>query len=147
MKTATASELSTIAYLKLKMFEEVGMQHALMDGFMEEVIQSYGELYNSGTARHFIIECEGEIVACAGAFVKDDIPYCFYRERKYGFIGDVYVSPDHRRKGYARRLTLAALDWFREQDIKTVRLLASHNARNLYESLGFKATDQMTVTL
>ena len=96
---------------------------------------------------YFVIESVGQIVACAGAFVKDDIPYCFYRERKYGFIGDVYVSPEHRGKGHARALTQAVLDWFRQQDIKTVRLLASHDARSLYESLGFEATDQMTVTL
>lgn len=147
MRIATVSELPTIAHLKLEMFGEVGMQHILMDGFIDEVIHSYGQMYNLGTARHFVIESEGEIVACAGGFVKDDIPYCFYRERKYGFIGDVYVSPAHRRKGHARRLTQVVLDWFQEQDIKTVRLLASHDARSLYESLGFEATDQMTVTL
>ena len=147
MRIATVSELPTIAHLKLKMFREVEMQHILMDGFINEVIRTYGQMYNSGTARQFVIESEGKIVACAGGFVKADVPYCFYRERKYGFIGDVYVSPEHRRKGHARRLTQGVVDWFREQDIKTVRLLASHDDRNLYESLGFKATDQMTVTL
>lgn len=147
MRIATVSELPMIADLKLKMFQEVGMAGILMDGFIDEVIRCYGKMYRSGTARHFVIESEGQLMACAGAFIKADIPYCFYRDRKYGFIGDVYVSAEHRRKGYARALTQAVLDWFREQDIKTVRLLASHDARNLYESLGFESTDQMTMIL
>lgn len=147
MRTATVSELGTIAKMKFKMFQEVGVDELLMNDFIDEVIQYYEQMYEAGTARHFVIESEGQIVACAGAFVKDDIPYCFYRERKYGFIGDVFVTPEQRRKGHARALTQAILDWFRQREIKTVRLLASHGARNLYESLGFQATDQMTVTL
>lgn len=147
MRVATVSELPKIADLKLKMFQEVGMEQILMDGFIDEVIHRYGHMYELGTACHFVIESQGQIVACAGAFIKEDIPYCFYRERKYGFIGDVYVSPEHRRKGYARSLTKAVLDWFDEREIKTVRLLASHDARSLYESFGFEATDQMSLTI
>lgn len=100
MRIATVSELPEIADLKLKMFQEVGMEQILMDGFIDEVINRYGQMYESRTACHFVIESHGQIVACAGAFIKDDMPYCFYREqKKYAFIGDVYVCPDHRRKG------------------------------------------------
>ncbi|WP_412677295.1 GNAT family N-acetyltransferase [Bacillus smithii] len=62
------------------------------------------------------------------------MPYCFFKERKYGFIGDVYVEPDFRKKGYARILTDSVIKWLTEQEIKTIRLLASDNARKLYES-------------
>lgn len=147
MRIAAPSDIPTIAELKLKMFQEVGLEQILMDGFVDEVISCYEQMYAAGTARHFVIEFGGQIVACAGVFIKDDIPYNFHRERKYGFLGDVYVDPDHRRKGFARALTEAALDLFREQGIITVRLLASCNARSLYEFFGFEATDQMTLRL
>ncbi|AKP47258.1 hypothetical protein BSM4216_2004 [Bacillus smithii] len=37
------------------------------------------------------------------------------------------------------------IKWLTEQEIKTIRLLASDNARKLYESLGFKGTDEMVL--
>ncbi|MOA66485.1 hypothetical protein D3C78_1932620 [compost metagenome] len=55
--------------------------------------------------KHFVIEMDNEIVGVTGAFIKDEIPYCFYKTPFYGFIGDVYVKEDQRRKGYAKRLT------------------------------------------
>lgn len=121
------------------------MEHILLDGFIQEVEKTYKELYKSGKAKHFIIKNDNKVIACAGAFIKEDIPYCFFKERKYGFIGDVYVEPDFRKKGYARILTNSVIKWLTEQEIKTIRLLASDNARKLYESLGFKGTDEMVL--
>jgi GNAT superfamily N-acetyltransferase len=146
-RPSNEDEIPTIAELKLKMFEEVGMSHLLMSNFIEEVISIYSTLYINGKAQHFVIEENKQIVACAGAFIKEDIPYSFYNERKYGFVGDVYVEPKFRKLGYAKSLTNAVLNWFTEQDIRTVRLLASHNARHLYESIGFKATDEMVLCI
>lgn len=147
LRFSSTVDIPQIAIMKHKMFAEVGMEDILMDGFIGEVIRVYSQMYENHIAQHFIIEEENEIVACAGAFIKDDIPYCFYKERRYGFIGDVYVNPEHRRQGHARKLTLAVLEWFVEQRIKTVRLLASHDARRLYQYLGFDATDQMVMSI
>ncbi|MDQ0887862.1 GNAT superfamily N-acetyltransferase [Paenibacillus sp. V4I9] len=146
-RPSNEDEIPTIAELKLKMFEEVGMSHLLISNFIEEVISIYSTLYINGKAQHFVIEENKHVVACAGAFIKEDIPYSFYNERKYGFVGDVYVEPKFRKLGYAKLLTNAVLNWFTEQDIRTVRLLASHNARHLYESIGFKATDEMVLRI
>ncbi|BBH20593.1 hypothetical protein Back11_19380 [Paenibacillus baekrokdamisoli] len=44
------------------------------------------------------------------------MPYCFYKDCKYGFVG--------------------------EQEIRTVRLLACHNAHHLYQSIGFNGMDE-----
>lgn len=125
------------------MFQEVGMEEILKADFVQEVERTYKNLYQKEKARHFVIEHDNEIIACAGAFIKEDIPYCFYKENQYGFIGDVYVEQPFRQQGYARKLTNEVLDWFFEKEIKTIRLLASDNAKKLYESVGFKGTDQM----
>jgi ribosomal protein S18 acetylase RimI-like enzyme len=125
------------------MFKEVGMEHMLREDFIHVVENTYKELYESGKAKHFVIEHDNKIIACAGAFIKEDIPYCFYKEAQYGFIGDVYVDPQFRKQGYARELTNEVLNWFSNKEINTIRLLASDNARKLYQSIGFKGTDQM----
>lgn len=51
------------------------------------------------------------MIACAGGFIKNNIPYCFFKEHQYGFIEDVYVEPDKRRNGYAKELTIEVLNW------------------------------------
>lgn len=143
IRAATLLEISTITLLKYKMFKEVGMEHLLRSDFIQVVETTYKELYETEKAIHFVIEQENDIVACAGAFIKEDIPYCFYKETQYGFIGDVYVEPLFRNQGYAKMLTNEVLNWFSKKEINTVRLLASDNARNLYKSIGFKETDMM----
>lgn len=144
IRLANKPDISKLAVLKLKMFQEVNLEYLLLENFIEEVEKSYCELYEVGKALHFVItDDHDEIVACAGGFIKDEIPYCFYKERCYGFIGDVYVEKAFRRKGYAKKLTNEVLDWFSKKEISTIRLLASSNARKLYESLGFEGTDEM----
>lgn len=146
IKVAEIDDIPAITLLKLKMFKEVKMEHILRSDFIQEVEKTYKEMYESGKAKHFIIENDNKVIACAGGFIKEDIPYCFFKEREYGFIGDVYVEPDFRKKGYARKLTNSVIKWLLTQkEVKTIRLLASHNARKLYESLGFKGTDEMVL--
>ncbi|TDQ41457.1 GNAT family N-acetyltransferase [Aureibacillus halotolerans] len=143
IRVATLSDLSAITVLKLKMFKEVGKEHMLRDDFLQVVENTYKELYDAGRATHFVIEQEHTIVACAGAFIKEDIPYCFYKEAQYGFIGDVYVEHEFRNQGYARMLTNEVIAWLSLKEINTVRLLASDQAKMLYKSIGFKETDEM----
>lgn len=143
IEEARVEDIPTIVTMKKRMFTEVNMQHHLHENFMNKVNATYRELYATEKAVHFIIKENKEVVACAGGFIKEDIPYCFYQEEKYGFIGDVYVHPDYRNRGYARLLTSSVMNWFAQKDIHTIRLLASSGARHLYESLGFKSTDEM----
>ncbi|UGB28799.1 GNAT family N-acetyltransferase [Metabacillus sp. B2-18] len=143
IRIATFTDISSITNLKQKMFKEVGMEDLLRDDFVQVVDKIYEELYVLEKAIHFVVERNNEIIACAGAFIKEDIPYCFYKENQYGFIGDVYVDPKFRNQGYARKLTNEVLEWFSKREIHTIRLLASDNARKLYKTLGFTETDQM----
>ncbi|MFV2050719.1 GNAT family N-acetyltransferase [Metabacillus litoralis] len=143
IRAATFTDIPSITLLKQKMFKEVGMEDLLKANFVQVVEKTYKDLYILDKAIHFVIEQNNEIIACAGAFIKEDIPYCFYKEDQYGFIGDVYVDPEFRNQGYASKLTDEVLKWFSKREIHTIRLLASDNARKLYKTLGFTETDQM----
>ncbi|WP_058308212.1 GNAT family N-acetyltransferase [Gracilibacillus massiliensis] len=77
--------------------------------------------------------------------IKEDIPYCFYKDPQYGFIGDIFVEATYRRNGYGRLLTNCAIDWLLKMEMKTIRLLASENAKKLYQELGFQGTDEMVL--
>lgn len=54
-----------------------------------------------------------------------------------GVIGNVVVRADFQRRGLARLLMQAALDWQREKGVRTVWLDATVDGRSLYRSLGF----------
>jgi GNAT superfamily N-acetyltransferase len=146
-RPATLDDLPAIVDLKLQMFEEAGMAEMLADDVYELVLSRYHALYECGIAQHFVVEQEGRIIACTGAFLKEDLPYCFYRRPVYGFIGDVYTLPEYRRRGYARQLATDAVYWLKSHGVEMIRLLTTPQARSLYTSLGFQPGDEMVLKL
>ncbi|RAV14453.1 GNAT family N-acetyltransferase [Paenibacillus contaminans] len=142
-RAAGIDDIPGIVKLKYKMFEETGMAQRLLPDFQQIVEEDYRSFYLANSAQHFVVEKNGQIIACAGAFIKDDAPYRYLKLRRYGFIADVYVEPQFRRLGIARTLTNATLEWFSERNIRLFRLVASDQARPLYESIGFTATKEM----
>ncbi|HMK31217.1 MAG TPA: GNAT family N-acetyltransferase [Terriglobales bacterium] len=63
------------------------------------------------------------------------------------WILNIYTEPDHRRRGVARRILEAILAWCRDNGCRSVSLHASNQGRKLYESLGFKPTNEMRLML
>ena len=55
----------------------------------------------------------------------------------------VLTHPDHRRLGFARRLLTTALSLAAQRGIQTVKLDATNQGQPLYESLGFRAEQEI----
>ncbi len=66
---------------------------------------------------------------------------------RLGNIVNVYTEPEFRRRGLARRLVQVALDWCKDNRIDVVILHASDEGRPLYETMGFKAGNEMRFRL
>jgi GNAT superfamily N-acetyltransferase len=58
-------------------------------------------------------------------------------------VVNMYVDTDWRRRGVARALMSAILEWARATRVQRLVLHASAAGRPLYESLGFKPTNEM----
>jgi len=140
-------DLNTIIQLKLRMFSDAGLSGLLNKDAAEIIEREYIKMNKQDRIKHFVIELDNEIVGCAGGFIKDDIPYCFYEAPYYGFIGDVYIRPEYRRNGYARRLTEEVVAWLKSKEVKMIKLLATPEAKRLYESIGFSKTDEMILRI
>lgn len=143
-RLATHDDISDIIVMKLAMFQEAGVE---MGASNEKLIALYNRYYDECSAFHFIVEEDDRVVAMAGGFLKDDFPFCLYPNPIYGFIGDVYVRPSHRRKGYAKVLSNKIIRKLKQDGVKTVRLLASEAAKPLYEQLGFEQADMMAMQI
>lgn len=147
IKKAKLNDLEMIVKYKLKMFEDAKLKGLLSNDAYDQILNNYQTLYKEGKAQHFISVVKGFNVGCAGAFLKNDLPYCFYKQSVYGFIGDVYTLPAYRNKGHADRLSKNAIEWLRKKGIQTIRLLASEQAKSLYKKHGFSVSDEMILNL
>lgn len=62
---------------------------------------------------------------------------------RQAYILGLYVIPDKRRQGFARRLASVAMEYARENGADVIALHASHEGRGLYEQLGFVESPEM----
>jgi len=96
----------------------------------------------------FAVEEDGTIAAGLGLWLMDWLPHMVGDGAPVrGNIVNVYTRLEHRRKGLARALMNAALDWCRANAVSCVVLHASPEGRPLYESLGFQPTNEMRILL
>ena len=67
--------------------------------------------------------------------------------RKYGYIWNVYVEPDYRRRGIATKLTKKAIAHLHSLDCTHAILHASVHGKPVYEKLGFVPKNEMILEL
>lgn len=92
----------------------------------------------------WLAERQGEIVAGGGLIISQLLPRPGAIDGgAQALIVNVYCEPEHRRRGLARALMTAMLDWCKRDRIAKVVLHASQDGRPLYESLGFVQTNEM----
>ncbi|MTI44484.1 ribosomal protein S18 acetylase RimI-like enzyme [Roseibium hamelinense] len=99
----------------------------------------------SGVYFGFIAEVGRDAVGGVGLMVIDWPPHQLHPEvRQRGYVLNVFVEPDHRGKGIAKRLMAASDAAFKERGVKHAVLTATAQARPLYERDGWRQTAQMT---
>ena len=92
----------------------------------------------------WLVERRGEVVAGAGMIISQLLPRPGAIEGgAQALIANVYCEPEHRRRGLARALMTAMLEWCKRERMAKVVLHASLEGRPLYESLGFIQTNEM----
>ena len=92
----------------------------------------------------WLVERESEAVAGAGIIISQLLPRPGAIEGgAQALIANVYCEPEHRRRGLARALLTAMLDWCKRARMAKVVLHASPDGRPLYESMGFVRTNEM----
>jgi ribosomal protein S18 acetylase RimI-like enzyme len=86
----------------------------------------------------------GQPIASIGLILIDWPPHALHPgSHERGYILNLYVEPDYRRRGLARSLLQLCLDECRRRNIAITTLHASAEGRPLYESLGFTPSNEM----
>lgn len=143
MKKAEIEDLNIVVKLKMDMFTEVGSISLLQDNAEEQIYEKYKELYQEEKGCHYLVYENDSVVACGGAVIKEDVPFCFFKTPMYGYIIDVYCIPEKRRNGYASKIIEELLQWLKSKGVHTIKLKPSAVGKHLYEKLGFYDSGEM----
>jgi GNAT superfamily N-acetyltransferase len=87
-----------------------------------------------------------ELASCAVAIIDRRLPSPHNPIGYSGYVLSVATDPRHRRRGYARAVMQATLDWFESCGIQRVELHASAEAEPLYRALGFLEPHGLALT-
>ena len=83
----------------------------------------------------------------AALWIRDRHPGLLGRSNQHGYILNVYVEPEFRRHGLARRLVQVIIERCRELGLDTAELHASNQGRPIYVALGFAPTNEMRLSI
>lgn len=143
IRRAIPDDADQIALFRRLMFQE-------MRDFSPDALHMMEEDYRSWV-RDRIERClyfgwlltnENEtIVGSAGVWLMEWLPHPADLTCQRGHVVDVYVKPDYRGQGWARRLMETVLEWCEDRNMVLVTLYASTAGEHLYRSLGFDHTN------
>ena len=143
IKKAEIKDLNIVVQMKLEMFTEVGSIALLQDNAEEAIYETYKELYQAGKGCHYLMYEKDRVIACGGAVIKEDVPFCFFKTPMYGYIIDVYCIPEKRRNGCASKIMEELITWLRNNGVHNIKLKPSAAGRHLYDKLGFRDSGEM----
>jgi GNAT superfamily N-acetyltransferase len=149
VREATPADLPTLVRQRWSMFHELGDSSEADRVELEAAIAGYlAEAMPAGLFRAWLVEADGAAVAGGGIQLRPLVPRPGYaRGEPEAIVLSVWTDPAHRRRGLARRVMAAILEWCRANGVRRVCLHASPDGRALYEQLGFRPTNEMRIDL
>jgi GNAT superfamily N-acetyltransferase len=148
IRQATPDDIPEIVRQRRAMYEDMEYtDSAALDTVVATSTSYLSEALPTGSFRAWLA-VSGERIVGGGAIVISPWPsHPYDGQCRRAAILNVYTYRDHRKRGIGRQLMQTMIDWCREQDFAFVSLHASKDGRHLYETLGFKATNEMRLNL
>jgi GNAT superfamily N-acetyltransferase len=93
----------------------------------------------------FAVEDDGRLISCGAGWLEEHLPSPGQYDGRRGHIASMSTEVEHQRRGHARQVFAALMDWFADQDVPRVDLRATADGRGLYESFGFRVLGGATM--
>jgi GNAT superfamily N-acetyltransferase len=137
VRTATLDDLDTLmAFEKGIMITERPFDPTIQEGDVH-----YYDIAHMITAAHVevaVAELGGEVIG--SGYVRIEDAKVFLKHKKHGFLGFMYVKPEHRGKGINQKVIKALQQWAISRGVNEFRLEVydeNSPAIKAYEKLGF----------
>jgi GNAT superfamily N-acetyltransferase len=154
MKTLTrragAEDVDYLVHHRLAMFEEMGFRDPLaLEGVKRASTEYFNKALRDGTYVAWLVEelDHRKVLAGGGIVIAPWPGFPGEHRAERAWILNMYTEPEARRQGIAKQLLEMITTWCRERGFSTVSLHASAAGRPLYESVGFRQTNEMRLQL
>ncbi len=148
IRHATTADIETVMRHRRSMFLDMGRKDdENVAAAMVTSRQFFSERLASGRYRAWLVESEGNVIAGAGVIIFDYHSSPLDPTARRPMVVNVFTERNHRRRGIARKLMEVIIAWCKEEGFHSVLLHASDEGKPLYESLGFKPTNEMRLML
>ena len=148
-RAATAADAAQIARHRRLMFDSMGVGDPVRNDAMDAAALAYlpGAIATGEYRGWMVVAPDGRVVAGAGLSVMQLLATPFSPSGQFTYLMSLYVEPPFRRRGIARHLVATMVEWSRAHGYRDIRLHASEQGRRLYESLGFRQTNEMRLLM
>ena len=148
IREATPADIPEILRQRRAMYVDMNYKDAAALDAMVKLTAEYLEKAMADGSFRAWLACHGQNAVAGGAVVISPWPaHAYDLECRRATILNVYTDPAHRRRGLARALMQAMIDWCKREGFARITLHASDDGRHLYESLGFEVSNEMRLKL
>lgn len=113
--------------------------------FDDELVVSSRRYFLEGDQTTVVAVDDGRCVACASMSYIEIMPTFSHSSGKRAHLMNVYTEESYRRRGIARQLVNMLIEDARVHGATEISLDATESGRPLYESMGFKASEECMV--
>lgn len=148
IRKVTPEDLELICRHREEMFRDAGTPEAVLVEMTEHFRSWLAPRLQDGTYFGYVISSDGRPVAGVGLMMIDWPPHPSHpTQDQRGYVLNVYVEPEHRRNGLAKRLMGLAEEEFDRRGVEFAILHATEKGKPLYRQLGWDATSEMAKLL
>ena len=144
-RSANVDDAELITRHRVAMFADMkSAPDATLDDMARHFQPWVRRMLAEGKYNGWIVRDGDHPIASAGLLILDWPPHfldpaCGER----GYLLNVFVEPEYRGRGLAKSLTKECMDEARRRGIRVVTLHASKKGQPVYETLGFKTSNEM----
>lgn len=143
-RIATNDDIETLMDIRLEMLRIVNDLKEEQD-FTEELVNHSRKYFLEGEQETCLAFDNGVAVGCASISYIEIMPTFSHPTGKRAHLMNVYTKAEYRRQGIAREMVEILIDDAKSKGVTEISLDATESGRPLYESLGFKASDECMV--
>lgn len=143
-RIAAKDDIDTLMSIRLEMLHIV---NELPEdySFTDELMECSRQYFLEGSQTTVIALAGDKAVACASISYIDIMPTFSHPTGKRAHLMNVYTKAEYRRNGISRKLVQMLMDEAAKRGVTEISLDATRMGRPLYQSLGFKDSDECMV--
>ena len=143
-RIATIDDIEELMNIRFEMLRIVNNLKQDQD-FSDELVTYSRKYFIDGNQETCLVFDNGVAIGCASISYIEVMPTFSHPTGKRAHLMNVYTRAEYRRQGIARKMVQILIDNATRKGVTEISLDATESGRPLYESLGFKASDECMV--